>query len=100
MQDDPLWACLAGMAAAHKELSTAEIAYAAIDEVSIHGTLRCNIVMRQYCYICSLFASGYSCCSLFPELICNAVVSLEEALNLLSLMTSAHIGSFCRCLYI
>ena len=45
MQVDSLWACLAGMAAAHKELSTAEIAYAAIDEVSIHGTLRCNIVL-------------------------------------------------------
>ena len=38
IQDDSLWACLAGMAAAHKELSTAEIAYAAIDEVSVHGT--------------------------------------------------------------
>ena len=34
-QDDSLWACLAGMAASHKELSTAEIAYAAIEEVRI-----------------------------------------------------------------
>lgn len=28
-----MWACLAGMAGRHKELSTAEIAYAAIEEV-------------------------------------------------------------------
>jgi len=34
-QDDSLWACLAGMAATHKELSTAEIAYAAIEEVCV-----------------------------------------------------------------
>ena len=32
-QDKALWACLAGFAASSKELSTAEIAYAAIDEV-------------------------------------------------------------------
>ena len=54
MQDDSLWACLAGMAAAHKELSTAEIAYAAIDEVNIDGILRCNIVIRQYYYVAIL----------------------------------------------
>ena len=133
MQDDSLWACLAGMAAAHKELSTAEIAYAAIDEVNIDGILRCNIVIRQhyyvailsyvniitlqYChtsillrcnivvrqyyYMYSLFASGYCCCSLFAVLICIVAVSLEEALNLLSLMTTAHVFPiFCLCLYI
>jgi len=33
VKEDSLWACLAGMAASHKELSTAEIAYAAIEEV-------------------------------------------------------------------
>ncbi len=33
VQEDSLWACLAAMAAYAKELSTAEIAYAAIDEV-------------------------------------------------------------------
>jgi len=32
VKEESLWACLAGMAAFHKELSTAEIAYAAIDE--------------------------------------------------------------------
>lgn len=32
-KDSSLWACLAGMAGRHKELSTAEIAYAAIEEV-------------------------------------------------------------------
>ena len=31
---DSLWACLAAMAAYAKELVTAEVAYAAIDEVS------------------------------------------------------------------
>lgn len=33
LQDNLLWACLAGMAVAAKELSTAEVAYAALDEV-------------------------------------------------------------------
>ena len=32
-QEDSLWACLAAMAAYAKELATAEVAYAAIDEV-------------------------------------------------------------------
>ena len=32
-QEDYLWACLAGMAAYAKDLGTAEVAYAAIDEV-------------------------------------------------------------------
>ena len=32
-QDETLWACLAAMSAYAKELSTAEIAYAAIEEV-------------------------------------------------------------------
>lgn len=31
-RDESLWACLAAMAAYHKQLSTAEVAYAAIDE--------------------------------------------------------------------
>lgn len=34
-QDESLWACLAAMAAYHKQLATAEVAYAAIDEVHI-----------------------------------------------------------------
>lgn len=34
LQEDSLWACLAAMAAYAKELGTAEIAYAAIDEVN------------------------------------------------------------------
>lgn len=34
IQDDTLWACLATMAAYGKELNTAEIAYAAINQVS------------------------------------------------------------------
>lgn len=34
-QDESLWACLAAMAAYHKQLATAEVAYAAIDEVCI-----------------------------------------------------------------
>ena len=33
MQENHLWACLAGMAAYAKDLATAEVAYAAIDEV-------------------------------------------------------------------
>ncbi len=33
LQEDSLWACLAAMAAYSKELATAEVAYAAIDEV-------------------------------------------------------------------
>lgn len=32
-QDQSLWACLAGMAMANRELVTAEMAYAAIGEV-------------------------------------------------------------------
>ena len=32
-QDPALWACLAGMATSARDLNTAEIAYAAIDEV-------------------------------------------------------------------
>ena len=35
LKDDSLWACLAAMSAYAKELSTAEIAYAAIEEVSL-----------------------------------------------------------------
>ena len=38
-QNETLWACLAAMAAYGKELSTAEIAYAAIDEVSNGGRI-------------------------------------------------------------
>ena len=34
LQDETLWACVAAMAAYAKELETAEIAYAAIDEVT------------------------------------------------------------------
>lgn len=34
-QSQSLWACLAGMAMANRELNTAEIAYAAIGEVSL-----------------------------------------------------------------
>lgn len=34
-QSQSLWACLAGMAMANRELNTAEIAYAAIGEVSV-----------------------------------------------------------------
>lgn len=37
-QDQALWACLAGMAIASRELSTAEVAYAAIGEVSAAQT--------------------------------------------------------------
>ncbi|XP_047130740.2 intraflagellar transport protein 80 homolog isoform X1 [Hydra vulgaris] len=33
VKDKTLWACLAGFAALHKDLNTAEIAYAAIDEI-------------------------------------------------------------------
>ena len=33
VKDETLWACLATMAVAHKELNAAEISYAAIDEV-------------------------------------------------------------------
>lgn len=33
LQDQSLWACLAGMAMANRELTTAEMAYAAIGEV-------------------------------------------------------------------
>lgn len=36
LQDQALWACLAGMAMANRELNTAETAYASIREVSIH----------------------------------------------------------------
>lgn len=32
LQEDTVWACLAGFATSAKELETAEIAYAAIDE--------------------------------------------------------------------
>ena len=34
-QDTALWACLAGMATSARDLNTAEIAYAAINEVYI-----------------------------------------------------------------
>ena len=34
-QDEALWACLAGMACASRDLATAEVAYAAINEVSV-----------------------------------------------------------------
>jgi len=34
-QDEALWACLAGMACASRDLATAEIAYAAINEVFV-----------------------------------------------------------------
>jgi len=34
VKDNSLWACLAAMSAYAKDLSTAEVAYAAIDEVS------------------------------------------------------------------
>ena len=38
-----MWACLAAMSAYAKDLGTAEIAYAAIDEVIIHiASLRYN----------------------------------------------------------
>ena len=33
VKDETLWACLAAMAVAQKELNAAEISYAAIDEV-------------------------------------------------------------------
>ena len=36
-QDEALWACLAGMACASRDLATAEIAYAAINEVCVHA---------------------------------------------------------------
>ena len=35
VKDPALWAVLAGMAAESKDLNTAEVAYAAIDEVNI-----------------------------------------------------------------
>ena len=34
-QDPALWACLAGMAATAQDLNTVEVAYAAINEVSM-----------------------------------------------------------------
>lgn len=37
-QDQTLWACLAAMAVANKDMSTAEIAYAAIGEVRKHNS--------------------------------------------------------------
>lgn len=38
-QDQTLWSCLAGLAMAHRELSTAEVAYAAIGEVNLREDL-------------------------------------------------------------
>ena len=43
-QDNALWSCLATMAAYDKELGTAEIAYAALDAVSMK-----DIVYLIYC---------------------------------------------------
>lgn len=43
LQDQALWACLAGMAMANRELNTAETAYAAIREVSVMY----NVMLRK-----------------------------------------------------
>lgn len=45
-QSRSLWACLAGMAMANRELNTAEIAYAAIGEVSVGGEKREKVVFN------------------------------------------------------
>lgn len=43
-QDPSMWACLAAMAMAAKELSTAEVAFAAIDEVDkLHFVLKVGL---------------------------------------------------------
>ena len=36
VQEPAIWACLAGMAACARELNTAEVAYAAINEVCVY----------------------------------------------------------------
>ena len=46
-QDETLWACLAAMSAYAKELSTAEIAYAAIEEVIFNVSLN---ISKFYAY--------------------------------------------------
>lgn len=46
VKDTSLWSCLAAMSAYAKDLSTAEVAYAAIDEVS--GLSFIETALRQY----------------------------------------------------
>lgn len=52
-QSPSLWACLAGMAMANRELNTAEIAYAAIGEVSVEKEGR-----RSVTWLFSLYVSS------------------------------------------
>ena len=53
IQDESLWACLAGMAAYAKDLSTAEVAYAAIDEVRTWSALQQDC-FSKHDIVCSL----------------------------------------------
>lgn len=49
LQDQTLWSCLAGLAMANRELSTAEVAYAAIGEVNLpRGYLTSQTPLRLF----------------------------------------------------
>lgn len=58
-QDPALWACLAGMATSARDLNTAEIAYAAIDEVCSYT---CTCIRNHVHYVgCVRYTYMYVC---------------------------------------